>query len=95
MIFELNNNESSLAYEILTIYIYMMLLIIEWNVIQVEPASEFQTKPFRILDRKECMLRNRAIVQIKVQWKHFSLEEVNWEMEDKMQEAYPSMFQNE
>ena len=73
----------------------MMLIIIDWNVIQVEPASEFQTKPFRILDRKERMLRNRAIIQVKVQWKHFSPEEATWEMEDKMWEAYPSMFQNE
>ena len=53
-----------------------MLLIIDWNVIQVEPAGEFQNKPFRILDRNERMLRNRAIFQIKVQWKHFSLKEV-------------------
>ena len=73
----------------------MILLIIDWDLIQVEPEGEFQTEPFRILDRKECMLWNRAIVQIKVQWKHFSPEEATWEMEDKMREAYPSMFQNE
>ena len=41
------------------------------------------------------MLWNRAIIQIKVQWKHFSPKEATWEMEDKMREAYPSMFQNE
>ena len=69
--------------------------IIEWNVIQVEPEGEFQTEPFFILNRREHMLRNRAIVRIKVQWKHFSPEVATWEMEDKMREAYPSMFQNE
>ena len=63
--------------------------------IQVKPKGEFQAEPFCILERKERMLRNRAIVQIKVQWKHFSPEEATWEMEDKMREAYPSMFQNE
>ena len=63
--------------------------------IQVELEGEFQTEPFHILDKKERMLRNQAIVQIKVQWKHFSPEEETWEMEDKMWEAYPSMFQNQ
>ena len=77
------------------IYIHDANHIIEWNVIQVEPEGKFQTESFRILDKKEHMLRNRAIVQIKVQWKHFSPKEATWEMEDKMQEPYPSMFQNE
>ena len=54
--------------------------------IQVEPEGEFHTEPFCILDRKEHMLWNQAIVQIKVQWKRFNPEEENWEMEDKMQE---------
>ena len=76
-------------------YIHDATHIINWDVIQVEPEGEFQTEPFRILYRKERMLRNRTIVQIKVQWKHFSPEEATWEMEDKMWEAYPSMFQNE
>ena len=63
--------------------------------IQVEPEDEFQTEPFCILDRNERMLWNWAIVQVKVQWKHFSPEEATWEMDDKIREAYPSMFQNE
>ena len=63
--------------------------------IQLEPKGDFQTEPLCILDRREIMLRNRAIAQIKVQWKHFNHEEATWEMEDKMREAYPSMFQNE
>ena len=63
--------------------------------IQLEHNGELWTEPFHILDGKERMLQNRAIVQIKVQWKHFSLEGATWEMEDKMRQAYPSMFQNE
>ena len=41
------------------------------------------------------MLWNQAIIQLKVQWKHSIPEDATWEMEDKMQEAYPSMFLNE
>ena len=76
-------------------YMHDTTHIVDWNVIQVEPEGEFQTEPFCILDRRECMLWNQAIVQIKVQWKHFSPRETTWEMEDKVREAYPSMFWNE
>ena len=41
------------------------------------------------------MIWNQAIVQLKVQGKHSIPEEATWEMEDKMQEAYPSMLQND
>ena len=46
------------VHDVFHVSLYMMLLIIDWNVIQVEPKGEFQTEPFCILDRKECMLRN-------------------------------------
>ena len=76
-------------------YIHDVTHIIDWNVIQEEPEGKFQTESLCILDRKEHMLWNQAIIEIKVQWKHFSPEEATWEMEDKMWKAYPSMFQNE
>jgi len=30
-----------------------------------------------------------------VQWKHLSPEEATWEMEDRAQEAYPFLFQED
>ena len=57
-------------------YIHDPIHIIDWNVAQVENL--------RILDRKETTLRNRVITQVKVQWKHFSPEEVTWELEEEM-----------
>ena len=47
-----------------------------------------------ILDRKETILRNIAITQVKVQWKHFIPEEATWELEEDMLESYPIMFQD-
>jgi hypothetical protein len=38
------------------------------------------------------MLQNRAIVQVKVQWKHFGVDEATWELEDAMRLAYPFFF---
>ena len=49
------------------IYIHDATHIINGDVIQLEPEGELQTIPFRILNRKECMLWNQAIIQIKVQ----------------------------
>ena len=52
--------------------------------IQVELEVEFLPEPLCILDKKETSLRNWAIAQVKVQWKHFGPDEAMWEMEDAM-----------
>eukprot|EP00253_Pinus_taeda_P020876 PITA_20876 len=49
--------------------------VIDWSLLQVEQEGEFQLEPQCILQRKYLMLRNRAIDQVKVQWKHFGPEE--------------------
>ena len=60
---------------------------------QVEPEGEVLVELDCILRRREITLRNRIIGPLKVQWKHLSLEEATWELESKMQEAYPNLFQ--
>ena len=75
---------------ILKRYVHHASQVIDWNVIQVEPKGEFQVGLERILDRRELLLRNRTIGQVKVQWKHLSPEESTWKLE-----AYPILFQNE
>jgi hypothetical protein len=56
-------------------YVHDPTHMIDWNLVQVEPQGEFQVETLRILDRREITLRNRFITQVKVQWKHFSIEE--------------------
>jgi hypothetical protein len=63
-------------------YIHDPTHIIDWNMVQVEPKGEFQEEPLCIMDGKETILRNRAIGQVKVQWKHFSPKEATWELEE-------------
>jgi hypothetical protein len=58
----------------------------------VEPEGEFLPNPQCILDRKETLLQNRSIAQVKVQWRHFGPYEATWEMEDAMRQAYPILF---
>ena len=66
--------------------------VIDWNVIQVDPEGEFQVDPIHIFKWKETTLWNRVISQLKVQWKHLSPNEVAWELESAMDEAYPFFF---
>ena len=65
---------------------------IYWNMVQVEPEGEFHEEPLCILDRKEIILWNKDIAQVKVQWKHFSPEEATWELEEDLQKSYPTLF---
>ena len=67
--------------------------MIDWNVVQVEPEGEVLVELDYILGRREITLRNHTIGQLKVQWKHLSPEEATWELESKMWEAYPNLFQ--
>jgi hypothetical protein len=74
-------------------YVHDPTYMIDWNLVQVEPEGEFQLEPLRILDQREITLRNRAIAQVKVQWKHFSPEEVTWELEGDFRKSHPILFQ--
>ena len=78
---------------ILKIYVHDVSNVTDWNVIQVEPEGEFQVGLEHILDRRELLLRNCTIRQVKVQWKHLSPEEDTWETKSNMQEPYPGLFQ--
>ena len=60
---------------------------------QVEPEGDFLVEPDYILETREISLQNHTIGQVKVQWKHLSLEEATWELESHMQDAYPILFQ--
>ena len=59
---------------------------------QVEPEGDFLVEPDCILERREILLQNRTIGQVKVQWKHLSPEEATWELESHMRDAYPILF---
>jgi hypothetical protein len=73
-------------------YVHDSNHIIDWSMIQVEPEGEFLPEPQCILDRKETPLWNQTIAQVKVQWRHFVLNEATWEMEDAMKQAYAILF---
>ena len=58
----------------------------------MEIEGEFFPKPIHILDTREVQIRKCTIVQLKVQWKHFEVDEATWESEATMRKAYPALF---
>ena len=60
----------------------------------MELEGDFHTEPMCILNRREIQLRKQIIVQVKVQWKHYSKEEASWEMEEFMRHNSLALFQN-
>ena len=61
-------------------YVHDATHVISWNDVQVEPEGDFLVEPDCILNKREILLRNRTIGQVKVQWKHLSPEEATWEL---------------
>ena len=78
---------------LLKIYVHDASHIVDWNFVQVEPEGEFLPEPLQILEREEIELRNRIVARVKVQWKHFTVEEATWEREAEMIERYPFLFE--
>ena len=76
-------------------YVHGATHVIESNVIHVETKGEFQVELKRILDKRELLLQNHTIRQVKVKLKHLSPEESTWELESNMWEAYLILFQDE
>ena len=66
-------------------YVHDATHVVNWNDVQMEPDYS--------LGWREITLRNHAIGQVKVQWKHLSPKESTWELESHMRDAYPILFQ--
>ena len=75
-------------------YIVDQSHIINWDNVQVELEAYFHTEPMCFLDRREIQLQKQIIVQVKVQWKHYSEDEATWEREEIMRQNFPILFQD-
>ena len=53
-------------------YVHDATQVINWNDVQVEPEEDFIVEVDCILERREILLQNHTIGQVKVQWKYLS-----------------------
>ena len=51
-----------------------------------------KTKPVKILDRDEKLLRNKRVPLVRVLWRSSRIEEETWERESEMKEKFPHLF---
>ena len=60
--------------------------------IELDEGLNYVERPLAIKDVKVKNLRNKAVKQVLVQWKHRKGSELTWEAEDEMRKHYPFLF---
>ncbi|GKV24657.1 hypothetical protein SLEP1_g34241 [Rubroshorea leprosula] len=68
--------------------------IINPEPIQLREDLTYDEHPIRILDFKERIMQRRTIRFVKVLWDNHSVEEATWELESKMRQEHPHLFQD-
>ena len=65
--------------------------IIKVDEIQLKDDLTFEARAVEIIDQKIKVLRNKEISLVKVLWSQ-NMEDVTWELEDRMRELHPELF---
>ncbi|KAL8120055.1 hypothetical protein AgCh_017258 [Apium graveolens] len=66
--------------------------VIGYEPIELQPDLSYVEQPVQILDRKERVLRNKAIPIVKVLWRNSRVEESTWKLESEMLDKYRHLF---
>ena len=66
--------------------------VISYEDVEIQPDLTVQEEPMKILDRKERVLRNKAVSMVKILWRNALVEEETWELEQEVKEKYPQLF---
>ena len=73
-------------------YVHDATHVVNQNDVHIEPEGYFLVELDYILGWREITLWNCTIGQVKVQWKHLSLEEATWKLKSHMWDAYRILF---
>ena len=66
--------------------------VVQMDDVQVWDNLTVETKPIRIADREMKVLRGKEIELVKVVWLGAAGESMTWELESKMRDSYPELF---
>ena len=66
--------------------------VLRYDSVELDDRLTFVEELVAILARDVRQLRSRSIPVVKVQWRHRPIEEATWEIEQEMQEQFPSLF---
>ena len=73
-------------------YVYDPSHVIAPDDVQIKENLTYETLPLRIEDRRVKQLRGKEIPLVKVIWGGASNEDATWELESRMRDSYPSLF---
>ncbi|XP_073018003.1 uncharacterized protein [Primulina eburnea] len=68
--------------------------VLRTDEVELDSSLSYVEHPVQILDRKEKQLRNKTIPLVMVQWSRHGREEATWELEAKMRQEWPHLFEN-
>ncbi|WVZ97343.1 hypothetical protein U9M48_042890 [Paspalum notatum var. saurae] len=60
--------------------------------LDVQEDLTYTEHPVKILETSERVTRNRRVKMCRVQWKHQTEDEANWEREEELRTTYPGLF---
>ena len=66
--------------------------VVQMDDVQVRDNLTVETKPIRIAEREVKVLRGKEIELVKVVWLGAAGESMTWELESKMKDSYPELF---
>ncbi|XP_073057259.1 uncharacterized protein [Primulina eburnea] len=61
--------------------------------VKLDSSLSYVEYPIQILNRKDKQLRNKTIPLVMVQWSRHGTEEATWELEAKMRQEWPHLFE--
>ena len=67
--------------------------VLQYDAIELDDHLTFVEEPVAILARDVGTLRSRVIPIVKVHWRHRSVEEATWEIEQEMREQFLGLFE--
>ena len=69
--------------------------VVDWGEIELDNDGTFEEGPVCILDSRDQVLRRNTVRLVRVQCRHYEVEESTWEREDMMWATYPFLFRDE
>ena len=69
--------------------------VVDLGHIEVDTDGTFEEGPVCIVDSRDQVLRRKTVRLVRVQWRHYGVEESTWEHEDTIRATYPFLFRDE
>ena len=75
-------------------YIYDSSHVVELEPVQISKDLTYEEVPVQIMDVIDKVLRHDVVKLVKIQWSNHTIREATWELEEKMREKHPHLFQD-